>query len=189
MNDHLKQRYRKRARHLRDMGYESYADYLDSPEWKALRTRFLRRADWKCEVCGKRATQVHHRAYDPGSLQGQTWSLVALCRDCHRYAEFDETGRKMTTNRANRRLAERAKEFNRKLLSSCGNRGCNNHRSHGQAMCSACEADPGRTWGTIIRRQRYLEKKDYREVWGRWPRRQVTKEQERALHSPPPSQP
>lgn len=136
--------YAKRQRWLEDLGYANYTEYLASPEWKKIRKRFLERAEYCCEVCGKRATQVHHRSYDRGSLMGRTASLAALCGPCHKYAEFDDEGRKVQPVVANRRLAQRAAIFGRKLISSCRTKGCNNHRAEGKEFCGLCEREPER---------------------------------------------
>lgn len=80
---------------LRDWGYDSYDEYLRSSQWQSIRGRKLAAAGYKCECCGRRAEEVHHRDYRPRVLAGEDlMPLVALCRTCHRKVEFDDKGRK-----------------------------------------------------------------------------------------------
>ncbi len=89
---------------LKELGFSSYSDYLESPMWKAIQVRALERAKGKCACCGDRATQVHHRAYDVATMRGAVpKNLVALCRVCHRAIEFGKTN-KLGTETANERL-------------------------------------------------------------------------------------
>jgi len=64
-------------------GDSDYADYLNSPEWKAKRLKVLRRADTICEGCRERkATEVHHLSYTHVGNEF-LWELVAICDECH----------------------------------------------------------------------------------------------------------
>lgn len=79
--------YRYRDENLKAMGFKSYSEYLRSDLWASIRKRALEMDD-KCQRCGKTATQVHHRAYDPATLRGDNInSLSPLCGRCHRKAE------------------------------------------------------------------------------------------------------
>ena len=64
---------------------DSYKDYLDSDEWKKLRTRVRRRARGWCERCkvGPRA-DIHHLTYERLGNE-RLDDLVAVCRECHEY--------------------------------------------------------------------------------------------------------
>jgi 5-methylcytosine-specific restriction endonuclease McrA len=60
-----------------------YADYLRSPQWRAIRQKVLRRANGACEGCGDAvATQVHHITYKNVGNEF-LWELRAICDDCH----------------------------------------------------------------------------------------------------------
>jgi hypothetical protein len=74
---------------LRALGFDSYDAYLRSPLWASIRMRVLERCETKCEVCRKKmAAQVHHRAYDPATLKGDSiHALTATCFGCHIKAE------------------------------------------------------------------------------------------------------
>lgn len=79
--------YRYRDENLRALGFESYKMYLASALWKGIRARVLEQHP-NCLRCGKKATQVHHRAYDPATLRGELLAAMnPACAKCHRRAE------------------------------------------------------------------------------------------------------
>lgn len=61
-----------------------YSEYLETPEWKALRAMKLRDAEWRCQVCNAadRQLNVHHRTYDRRGAEHLS-DLTVLCRPCH----------------------------------------------------------------------------------------------------------
>jgi hypothetical protein len=60
-----------------------YDEYLQSPEWKAIRAKIMNRSGGKCEGCIEgRATQVHHLTYKH-IYHEFAFELVALCDGCH----------------------------------------------------------------------------------------------------------
>lgn len=80
--------YRYRNDNLRSLGFKSFRSYLKSPLWQSIRARVFATQPL-CIGCGrKKATQVHHRAYDPATLRGDCLhSLSPVCARCHRMAE------------------------------------------------------------------------------------------------------
>jgi 5-methylcytosine-specific restriction endonuclease McrA len=61
----------------------SYAEYLESDAWKALRAKVLKRASHICEGCGTaEAVQAHHLRYAHIGHEF-LWELVAVCLECH----------------------------------------------------------------------------------------------------------
>lgn len=101
--------YSNRNKRLLELGHESYQAYLESDEWKAIRAKVLKRDRHKCVLCGKHATQVHHRSYHVKALIGaKTLSLVSICRTCHESIEFSN-GSKTELKEANRRMVELCK--------------------------------------------------------------------------------
>ena len=58
--------------------------YLKSDEWKRKRFVVLRRDNWKCDYCGNRATEVHHKRYAKRNIGKEpiNW-LVSICKPCH----------------------------------------------------------------------------------------------------------
>ena len=72
----------------------TYAQYLESPLWHAIRRTVLIREP-NCRRCGKLATQVHHASYALDVLLG-LWQqpLWSVCRKCHQLAEIGPEGSK-----------------------------------------------------------------------------------------------
>lgn len=58
--------------------------YLKSDAWTRKRYIVLKRDNWKCVYCGKRATQVHHKRYAKKNIGKEPikW-LVSICKPCH----------------------------------------------------------------------------------------------------------
>ena len=63
-----------------------YEDYLKSDDWKKLRLRVLKRANYKCEFCGSVAREIHHVMYlkKENSEMDNVNHLVACCKRCHK---------------------------------------------------------------------------------------------------------
>jgi hypothetical protein len=60
-----------------------YAEYLQTPEWRAKADAVLARANYVCEGCGvRRPTQVHHLTYQ-NIFEEFLFELVAVCPQCH----------------------------------------------------------------------------------------------------------
>jgi hypothetical protein len=77
-----------------DEGYPArqadYAAFLQTPEWRELRDRVMRRAGGICEACLKRPAEVvHHKSYVNGWLC-PAFDLAAVCRECHDKIHSDE---------------------------------------------------------------------------------------------------
>lgn len=76
---------RKRAA-ARKAWMEAYSAYLKSPEWAAKRAYVMKRDGGRCQVCGGKAQQVHHKTYvrvRPPVFNEQMRDLVAVCVPCH----------------------------------------------------------------------------------------------------------
>lgn len=58
--------------------------YLKSEAWQRKRYVVLKRDNWRCIYCGKRATQVHHKKYAKRNIGKEPieW-LVSVCGTCH----------------------------------------------------------------------------------------------------------
>lgn len=72
--------YSERNAILRRLGYESYAAYLASPLWRAIRRRVLKRDGLNCCLCPAAATEVHHDDYGEAMLEGRSISRLKLPR-------------------------------------------------------------------------------------------------------------
>src|ERR1017187_326635 len=61
----------------------SYAEYLQSPEWKVRRKKALQFAGYRCQICNsKEELNVHHRSYERIGHE-HMGDLVTLCKNCH----------------------------------------------------------------------------------------------------------
>ncbi|MHB1956163.1 MAG: HNH endonuclease [Sulfobacillus sp.] len=62
-----------------------YRAYLESPQWKQLRSEALRRAKYLCQICASpQKLQVHHRKYPRFLGTEPVEDLTVLCHRCHR---------------------------------------------------------------------------------------------------------
>jgi hypothetical protein len=96
--------YEQRNMVLSRMGFNTYADYLNSSLWRAIRNRALKQAKGKCALCGEDASEVHHTSYSEDVMRGKDQSgVTCLCHTCHDLAEFDGE-RKTNQGEANNRL-------------------------------------------------------------------------------------
>lgn len=65
----------------------AYDQYRKSREWRVVRRQVLHAANYKCVLCGDRATQVHHEKY-PEDYGRPTFTenvqyLKPVCHSCH----------------------------------------------------------------------------------------------------------
>lgn len=67
----------------------TYTEYLETPEWTALREQALERALNACQVCNaSKGLEVHHRAYPKRWGSEPVSDLIVLCRRCHAAFHF-----------------------------------------------------------------------------------------------------
>lgn len=81
---HVRRRRSIREGRLRELGYESYQQYLQSRHWRSLRERY-RGSDLPqaCILCDADDTvDLHHKTYERIGEEELT-DLVPLCRRCH----------------------------------------------------------------------------------------------------------
>lgn len=73
-----------RAARLVELRTMPYREYLQTPEWQATRKDALRRAGYRCQVCGATGFKlnVHHNTYE---RRGEEYArdLIVLCYPCH----------------------------------------------------------------------------------------------------------
>ena len=60
-----------------------YNDYRKSIEWKNLEDSAFKRANNKCEICGRPAQVVHHKSYTANFKDDNLDNLLVLCNKCH----------------------------------------------------------------------------------------------------------
>jgi hypothetical protein len=66
-----------------DAPYRNYTEYLAHPHFRRIRSEAMKRAGWKCQRCGARATQVHHLRYPPWGTFDVVENLEPVCYRCH----------------------------------------------------------------------------------------------------------
>lgn len=75
--------YKLRLNELKTMPYR---EYLKTDEWQSTRKQALKRAKFKCQLCGVSGVtlNVHHNSY---KNRGQELNsdLIVLCADCHKH--------------------------------------------------------------------------------------------------------
>jgi 5-methylcytosine-specific restriction endonuclease McrA len=71
----------------------SYEEYRQTPLWRKIKTRVLKRDGKLCFRCGGKATLVHHRSYaDKVMLGNGDGKLASVCEGCHTIIHKDESG-------------------------------------------------------------------------------------------------
>lgn len=96
------QEYRKRSnRNYNKTRDPKYLRFYNSNDWRTLSLRYTQDKGYKCERCGKIATQVHHKKAiqtpDGWELRLDYDNLELLCTDCHNI-EHDRFKRKKRRN-------------------------------------------------------------------------------------------
>lgn len=74
---------------LRALDYRT--GYLLHPWWRLTRKRKLAETNGRCERCGDRAKEIHHRTYDRLGEELME-DLEALCQSCHRDQHLEIPG-------------------------------------------------------------------------------------------------
>lgn len=113
--------YEQRSECLKRLGFASYGDYLKSSLWRRIRSKVLARDWYRCRLCGKTASQVHHSRYDLAALSGRDLSrLAAVCPGCHKRIERDGAGHKRPAEQvsASYRILRRKEKARRHLATS-----------------------------------------------------------------------
>lgn len=67
---------------LRELGYDSYDDYLRSPAWRDVRRRYRESDLPQVCMCGSVNVQLHHTTYERVGRE-ELEDLLPLCQDCH----------------------------------------------------------------------------------------------------------
>jgi hypothetical protein len=79
---HVQRRRDKRQAALKRLGFDSYAGYLKSPEWRALRARYRASDLPQACICESDEVHLHHMTYDRVGAERLT-DLTPLCANCH----------------------------------------------------------------------------------------------------------
>lgn len=63
----------------------NYKDFLQTPYWKAVSEKKVRKAQYRCELCNSQGVlNVHHRTYSHKGFEAlHLEDLIVLCQNCH----------------------------------------------------------------------------------------------------------
>ena len=76
-----------------------YDKYLDSKAWAETRKKLFKQMGRQC-ICGKPATQVHHKTYVNIGKENLLTDLVGLCHSCHEGHHQSRNANRANTTRA-----------------------------------------------------------------------------------------
>ena len=69
-----------------EKGNAGYDEYMGSEQWRKKASKRMEMDGHRCQVCGEKATEVHHLTYDSFRREKME-DLVSLCHRCHEKAE------------------------------------------------------------------------------------------------------
>ena len=122
---------------LRTLGFNSYAQYLNSTLWKSIRQKVIDRDGGTCRGCGSDSFSVHHSQYSLATLKGELLvHLHSTCGRCHR--EFHKNHRAESPNdpKTHKRLNHKA-ALRKRQCAKCGNR---KQHLNKDRLCRYCAA-------------------------------------------------
>lgn len=81
--DFIRELHTKQSEYSFNARHSQYEEYLNTSDWKYKRDIIMSRFNHVCQICGSKATQVHHITYE--HIQNEyPFELVPLCRQCHK---------------------------------------------------------------------------------------------------------
>lgn len=90
---------------LKELGYDSYRDYLSGIIWANIHDKVFEVKGKKCVICNRDGTVIHHRCYTESVIRGTDIApLEILCWDCHNRIEYDKYGNKLPLIQVNQKL-------------------------------------------------------------------------------------
>lgn len=94
-----KTNYEKFRERLDILGFNKYADFLNSDLWKSQKEKFyvLQEYPYHCFICGEYNStfNVHHKTYKRLGVEDLKKDLFLLCRDCHQKVHYIEHNTKI----------------------------------------------------------------------------------------------
>jgi 5-methylcytosine-specific restriction endonuclease McrA len=66
-----------------------YPKYLQSKHWKRIKYKTIKKANYRCQICGTRkySLQVHHCSYD-NLYWERKGELISVCPRCHKTIHY-----------------------------------------------------------------------------------------------------
>lgn len=75
--------YQRQSKEKRDIWFKEHNEYLQTPQWKNIRQKVLKRDNYLCQGClESQATEVHHLSYDNWRNE-LMFELISVCYNCH----------------------------------------------------------------------------------------------------------
>lgn len=109
--------YLDRNRTVREIGFNSYEEYLASDLWASIRQKTFQVKGDDCYLCEGKANHVHHVGYGRAAMIGENLSpLIPLCKICHYKVEFDTKEGKRTVSLAQGAYIRLLKKRKRQLV-------------------------------------------------------------------------
>lgn len=94
---------------LKRAGFETYADYMESPAWREKRDALLREHRHECWCCSKkRAVSAHHLHYRTIGAEREG-DMVPVCSPCHRTIHLLAPRQKISIEQATYRVRRERK--------------------------------------------------------------------------------
>ncbi len=59
-----------------------YSIYLETDHWKFFSSEKRKNAKYKCEICGEKGIEVHHKTYEHRGFETFN-DVLCLCHKCH----------------------------------------------------------------------------------------------------------
>jgi hypothetical protein len=88
---HSGRTYESRDFALRELGFNSYKEYLRSDLWRSILRRVYALKGSLCYLCGFQAHAIHHNRYHVNDLSGKHMKFVfPICNGCHERIEFSK---------------------------------------------------------------------------------------------------
>lgn len=79
---------------LKNIGFDSYRQYMKSRLWKDIKFAVLSSKGELCEICGNKYSVVHHNRYAKQDLEGVCLDhLHPMCSNCHKIVHHDDDGK------------------------------------------------------------------------------------------------
>ena len=119
--------FSKRNRILKDIGYETYQDFLKSAEWITTKDEIARRVKKgkliysACWCCGSKDNlQLHHLKYNKLNLSGGIGGYLRMvCNNCHEIIHLmTRLDPKVSIKAATKRLRKKNKKLGAPLIGS-----------------------------------------------------------------------
>lgn len=74
----------RKAQKQMTLPYANYDEYLQHPQYRAVRAQAVERSGGRCERCdGRPMTEVHHLQYPAWGTFDTVDNLLAICHECH----------------------------------------------------------------------------------------------------------